>query len=159
MRIARGLWQGPFPVPFGRALPPNGFDVLILCSKEAQPPASDYPGVNVVRAPFDDAARLPTIQELTTAVCAALVAASERSAGRSVLITCWMGRNRSGLVSALALHFLTGLSGDECRRIVQARVPGALMNPHFIKVLAGLPALSRQALRGSRERASASSSG
>ena len=139
-QIARGLWQGPFPPPDAVDLRSSGFDVLVLCAKEAQPPASAYPGVDVVHAPFDDRGQPPTLHELTTAACAARVAASERSAGRSVLVTCWMGQNRSGLVSALALRFLTGLSGEDCRRIVQARVPGALANPYFVEVLAGLPA-------------------
>lgn len=52
-------------------------------------------------------------------------------AGRRVLVTCAAGRNRSGLVSALALMKRRGLSGEEAVARVQAMRKDALTNESF----------------------------
>jgi protein-tyrosine phosphatase len=60
------------------------------------------------------------------------------SEGAQVLVTCRMGKNRSGLVSALALHLLTGQSGKACIQHIQSRRKGALRNPGFNECLVRL---------------------
>jgi protein-tyrosine phosphatase len=57
-----------------------------------------------------------------------------------VLVTCRAGMNRSGLVTALALHFLYGWDGDTCIRRVRLkrhRWKGyqPLSNPDFTQTL------------------------
>jgi hypothetical protein len=138
-RIASKLHQGahPPPGPFVRLA---GFDVLVLCAQERQPPAGSYPGVKVYSAPMDDSAWVP--REM--AMGAAQVVAKEIRAGKRVLVCCNMGINRSGLVNALALWLLTGKPGKECLWQVQERRPGALRNSAFAIFVGMLPARRRK---------------
>jgi protein-tyrosine phosphatase len=122
-----------------------GFDVLVLCAMEFQAPAHEYPGVYVVHAPNDDSVEFPlTREKLKIAMQAAHVVADEVSHGRQVLVTCAAGLNRSGLVSALALHFLFGWAGDACihrvrkKRRVKSGM-NSLCNGEFVQVLQRLP--------------------
>lgn len=134
-----GLWQGSLPVE-GSALANLGFKGVVLCAMEHQPTASRFPGLHVVHAPNDDDfSRLPTREELATAVKAARTVASLVSQRKKVLVTCYAGKNRSGLVSALAIHFLTGQGGFASLLQVQKRRPKALRNPGFQNVLMNLP--------------------
>ncbi len=125
------LWQGAL-VPPGRI---SGVDVLVLCAMEHQPHSAQLPGVRVmvVHAPLDDAK--PTLEEIITARQAAVHVARELRRGRRVLVTCAQGRNRSGLVTALALRYL-GVTADEAIRLIRrARGANALSNPHFVDVI------------------------
>lgn len=142
-----GLWQGSRPVE-GSALANLGFRGVVLCAMEHQPTASRFPGLHVVHAPNDDDfSRLPTREELATAIKAARTVASLVSQRKKVLVTCHAGRNRSGLVSALAIHFLTGKEGLWCVKQITAVRPGALRNPGFQQVLANLSAPSVDPVR------------
>jgi len=58
--------------------------------------------------------------------------------GRRVLVTCAAGLNRSGLVTAIAMHILTRHSGITCVQHVQNRRAGALSNRQFRRVLVEL---------------------
>lgn len=136
-RIQGELWQGARP-PTGRALRELGIDTLVLCAEEIQPPDTAFPGVRVIRAPLDDTWDLPATQ-FCLALAAAERVARDLSAGRRVLVTCAMGLNRSGLVSSLALHRLTGRSGAECAALVRTARPRALFNQHFGELLEILP--------------------
>jgi protein tyrosine/serine phosphatase len=62
----------------------------------------------------------------------------EITKGGRVLCHCWGGRNRSGLVVALALMRLQGITGAEAVRAVKAVRSGALVNQHFVEYLEGL---------------------
>jgi len=130
--IKAGLWQGSAP-PVGDAVRKSGFDVLVLCAEEYQPPASAFPGVEVIHAPNDDSKLTRT--QLAGALQAAHRAALALKQGKQVLVTCRVGWNRSGLVSALSLHLLTGKSGGECVGLVQRGREGALGNPYFVAAL------------------------
>lgn len=55
--------------------------------------------------------------------------------GGVVLTMCNAGRNRSGLLSALIICELTGLSGSVAMDIVRKERPNALANPHFERFL------------------------
>lgn len=143
--IVPGLWQGRRP-PEGTYLAERGFTLLILCAREWQPPATDFPGVEVLYAPNDDSPALPLTHEgLAVAMRAARAATAVIQSGGLVLSSCWAGVNRSGLVSALTLHYLTGCSGDEAisliRRKRRPRMGHApLSNSQFTEVLRRLPA-------------------
>ena len=52
--------------------------------------------------------------------------------GRGVLVTCAQGRNRSGLVSCITLHLLTGMRGAEAvAHVKRMRGRLACTNPQF----------------------------
>ncbi len=130
--LAHRLWIGSAPSGMsGR----EGFDVLYLCAQEWQPSSREFPGVVVRRCPFDDAVRLQD-EDIQMAMAAAEQAARDLVKGRTVLVTCMMGRNRSALVSALALHMLTGESATRMGRLVQSK----RRDP------TGVPALSNDAM-------------
>jgi protein-tyrosine phosphatase len=62
-------------------------------------------------------------------------AVAEIQDGGTVLVHCWGGRNRSGLVSALALRRLQGITGAEAVKAVKAVRAGALVNQYFVDYL------------------------
>jgi protein-tyrosine phosphatase len=116
--------------------------VLVLCAEEVQPRGANFPGVHVIHAGFDDDYSLSE-EERTIAVRAAREVARHVRSGDKVLVTCQQGRNRSGLVAALAVHLLTGMSGKDAARFVQKRrrtIDGpALSNDYFVDLLSRLP--------------------
>ena len=61
--------------------------------------------------------------------------AEEIKRGGVVLVHCWGGRNRSGLVTALALTRLRGITGAEAVRAVRGVRRGALVNQFFVNYL------------------------
>ena len=132
------LWQGSWP-PRGGLVASEGFDVLILCASEVQPKDEDFPGVQVVHAPFDDVDI--SRGALEQALRASNTAAEYHREGKDVLVTCAAGMNRSGLVVALTIHRLMGWSGDACVHMVRVRRrPGfkdlpALNNQSFVNAL------------------------
>lgn len=141
-RIVEGLYVGSEP-------PPGDYtgmvDVIVLVAEEYQPDDSAFPGVRVRRFPFDDT-RVPSDRDIAMAWAAGEAIARDMRRGRRVLSTCHMGRNRSALVAALALHLVTGESGAEALRIVRSRRTDdvgvrALSNPTFQRLLSALPAL------------------
>jgi protein-tyrosine phosphatase len=137
--IVENLFQGAAP-PYGDAVAKLGFDTLVLCAKENQ--REDlYPGVEVVLAPGDDDCRehrmmrdLPTWQQ------AAQLVVDRVAAGKKVLVTCMAGLNRSGMVTALALHQITGWSGEDVVEHIQASRDMALCNDTFATHLRKLQA-------------------
>lgn len=136
-KIAPRLYQGSVPLPGRfRDVARCGFNMLVLAAKEFQPPMSVFPGVRVYHVPLDDAE--PTSRELDMALRAAGEVARAVRIGQNVLVTCMMGRNRSGLVVALAMHMLTGRSGISIVRHIQYRRTNALSNPYFVGVLNSL---------------------
>lgn len=130
-QIAAQLWQGSQPAT-GRELADAGFTALVLCAEEYQPRSRSFPNVHVYHAPNDDAKRLPSAEEGRIAMAAAQWVAGRILLGDTVLVTCHAGRNRSGLVSALALWRLTGKSIQACAQRVMKRRPLALTNRYFL---------------------------
>jgi len=133
-RIMERLWQGSVP-PQGDALRKLGFDVLVLAAAERQIPARAFPGVQVIHIPLDDARHVPAREASNVA---RMVARLWRRGAR-ILITCNMGLNRSGLISALAVRLIIGKSGAEAVADVQRARKGALFNDHFRRYLERLP--------------------
>src|SRR5208337_3548974 len=109
-----------------------------------------WPGVRVIYAPNDDAlSQIPPREVLHKAVQAAHVVAEDLGSGRNVLVTCWQGRNRSGLVSALSLHLYADISGEDAADVVRSKRRRSLSNPVFCELLYRIRPIST-ALRGSR---------
>lgn len=85
--------------------------------------------------PIPDGQMNPNVA-LTVEVFADEVA--ERIAqGGCILLHCWGGRNRSGLVAALVLMRINKLTGVQALAAVKAIRKGALVNEHFVRYLEG----------------------
>jgi protein-tyrosine phosphatase len=136
--LVPGLHIGSAP-PRGALVADEDFDVLVLCAEEYQPALKWFPGLqSVIHCPMDD--HIPTDREIDNAVSAAMDVADRYSRGQVTLVTCVAGRNRSGMVSALALHFITCLPLDEVVPYIQKKRRGvdgerALTNPWFVRLL------------------------
>ena len=128
--IVRRLWIGSAP-PFDRPL--SGIDVLVLCAREIQPRGTKIAPA-IMHVPLPDSAL--TEYETASAVMGGRHLARHLAAGRTALVTCAMGRNRSALVAGLALGCLTRMSADQIIDLIRAkRSVSALSNPHFVKLL------------------------
>lgn len=59
--------------------------------------------------------------------------------GEHVLVYCFYGRNRSGLVCALIIRELLGITGAQALALLHRARKGSVKgNPHFVKYLEGL---------------------
>lgn len=132
------LWIGSLP-PAGTFLRRAGFEALVLCAEEYQPEASQFHGLEVRHAPFsDDQERGLDEAQLRTALSAAEWTAGELLKRKRCLVTCHAGRNRSGLVCALALSRATGISTTAAADRVKHARRGSLTNTFFVDLLNGL---------------------
>jgi len=120
------LAQGSAPPPDVR-LP---FDVIVLAAEEYQP---DLPGYEVLHVPLNDSGPPPTHDERFSIYDNAARIARRVRAGKRVLVTCWQGRNRSGVLSGLALVNL-GVPGVEAAGIIR-RIRNGLTNPYFYEMV------------------------
>jgi protein-tyrosine phosphatase len=143
--LAQGNWEAAeAAIRRGRQ---SAFDLIILCAVELE---DMYRTLLMVRPELvknvhfasnvDD--RLNR-RQIEVAADAAKRAANAYRRGERVLVTCAEGRNRSGLVTALALHFATGCGGPAAVEIVKARrlapTGPALSNPTFENFLRAIP--------------------
>lgn len=144
-RIAPKLYQGSRP-PEGTTLAERGFDMVVLTAEEHQPPSYRFPGVEVVHMGYDDSLR-PDPMDIAKAKAAARKVANALASGKRVLVTCYMGHNRSGFVSALALYYVSEgkMSGAEAAYLVRTMRPGALRNTTFLGMVESLQAAARRA--------------
>jgi protein-tyrosine phosphatase len=126
--VIPGLYQGSKPEPGC-----YDADVIILMAEEYQPRSHYFPCTRlVVHAPIDDNPAYMKPDERDAVVKASDYAARALRAGQRVLITCNMGLNRSGVVTALTLRRTYGMSPDQAIGLVRrARGPHALSNPQF----------------------------
>ena len=128
-------------IPGGRlaqgSVPPDGvrvpFDVIVLAAMEFQ--NVRLPGYEVIRAPLDDSGPPPTRTERAIIRDTAARIARRIRAGKRVLVTCHQGRNRSGVLSGLAMVDL-GLSRQEAIYRIRTYRNG-LTNPYFRAMVAG----------------------
>lgn len=94
--------------------------------------------MRVIHCPLPDGPLTRSEEQAAFEAARLVVKALKR--GDHVLVTCAMGRNRSALIAALALHKLTGKPGAWCARFVRERrrdregTP-ALDNRHFVRLL------------------------
>lgn len=116
------LAQGSAP-PTDVHLP---FDVVVLSAMEYQP-AMPYVQT-VIHVPLDDGPQPDKAERFRIRKAAREVADRVRL-GERVLVTCWQGRNRSGVISGLALVQLGIPPAEAVRRIRELR--NGLTNPWF----------------------------
>ncbi len=146
-RLTSRLWQGSFPYAGGGYLAELGFTVVVLCAYEMQAP-EHFEGLQCILCPMDDS-RLSSAEARQAHTTAGSVAALWRE-GHRILITCAAGRNRSGLVSALSLRLIRGISGSAAANRVKVIRPNALTNPSFVSYLNSLGPVTHIAPRHHR---------
>ena len=135
-RIIRHLYQGSLPGA-GFPLP---FDLVVLCAGESQFDPKVYgqrpfgARARVLRVPLTDGGMPLSPQNAARAYAAATDVASTLSRGERVLVTCYLGLNRSGIVNALALLQL-GWRAQEAVALIKAARPNALHNAHFVQLV------------------------
>ena len=134
--VAPRLWMGghEYVAVDGtsvRAVVADEFDVVYsLTYHEGYGPG---PGVehHVLKVP-DDAL---TAQQIRAVEEFAASAAHDHAAGRRVLVRCWAGMNRSGLVVAEVLIQSGYTAADAIAMIRKQRSPAALNNDSFVRYL------------------------
>ena len=144
--IAPGLLQGGFPNNPER-LAEEGIDVIVLSAVEFQPDGDGdgddldliFPGVEVIAVPLVDDAMGPTAKQMQAALEVASQVVQALEDGKTVLVTCALGRNRSGLITSLALIGRYGMSGSEAVSRVREARPRALSNKAFVALLEKIP--------------------
>jgi len=131
-RIHGKLFQGAAPQT-GGLLGDLGFDVLVLCAEEYQPTADQFPGVEtVIHMPSSDYDYIPPTRAHIAMVWeTARKVVEHLENGKAVLVTCRAGLNRSGLVTAIALHLWLELTGERACDLVQDKRCDALFNKRF----------------------------
>lgn len=119
----------------------RGFKSLVLAAKEHQA-RSKYVDIHVTCVPGEDDLNPRKLERCKQAWLDTGRAVADRVlAGEKVLVTCMAGQNRSGFITTVALHHLTGWSGEKCVRHVQQRRDYALCNTLFEKwLIDNLPA-------------------
>ncbi|NBT36053.1 MAG: hypothetical protein EBT03_11050 [Betaproteobacteria bacterium] len=135
-RIHGELYQGGIP-PKGPALANAGFQALVLCASENQPPDWSYPGVEVIRIPMDDIPVRLNPKELRYLKLTAREVAHLLAQGKKVLVTCAAGLNRSGLVTAATLLASSDATPAEAISLIRLRRgAAALNNAAFVHTIA-----------------------
>lgn len=141
-----GLWVSAMPEP-DWPLDRWGVSLVVSVSEHLPPQAArrfewgargDAHGqgaIVFIHWPFEDGP-LPDLG-LAELVVMPIVQALHR--GRRVLVHCQEGRNRSGLIAALAVHAATGASGAACVEQIRAARAGMLTNRTFFDALVALP--------------------
>lgn len=119
--LPRVLAQGSAPPPV-IGIP---FDVIVLAAMEYQPP---MPGYTVMNVPLDDGPPPDHVTRMRIRRAAREIADHVRL-GQRVLVTCWQGRNRSGVLAGLALVDLGVPPIQAVGRI--RRLRDGLTNVHF----------------------------
>lgn len=145
-RIAPRLWMGRHPAE-GYVVGSAGFSDLVLCARELQPAGRCYPQVAVHRCPLRDDGTPMEETEKLGALCVGMDVARMLQSGRRVLVTCAEGRNRSGLVVALALMSAFGQTPESAIETVRAKrnpaLPAnrpSLVNDDFVAFIRSLRA-------------------
>jgi protein-tyrosine phosphatase len=131
-RILPRLWQGSAP-PEGGELRRRGFEALVLAAEEHQPPAECFRHMRVHHAPLDDHLQPLTAEEWDRIIDASMFAYKNVMLGRKTLVTCQMGINRSGIITAMTVCQLAGVSGRAAVDLIQRQRPGALLNTSFVR--------------------------
>jgi len=103
------------------------------------PAPEEFEGIEVLQCPFEDTQFVGhcglTDEEQSLIEATARAVAARLKAGKAVLVTCYGGYNRSGLVTAKALHYFTEASGRECVSWIRKLRQNALHNPKFVELL------------------------
>lgn len=107
------------------------FDCVFLCAQEYQVPSGDPEDTMLFQVGFDDKHDLD-IREMQTILAASDLAKRQIEKGRTTLISCWMGWNRSGIVTAITLlKLFPTMSPRYAVELIQKNRKDALRNTFF----------------------------
>ena len=147
--VAGTMFMGAFEPP-RRGLREH-IDAIVLCALERQPPTLAYTGIKVMHCPLLDDLTPLTIDEFYMVQKMIKRLRTLLDEGAVVLVSCYMGLNRSGFISAAALmtppnianRLLTVGTTPGCMHAAEAirlvrmsRGTMALSNPKFTYILA-----------------------
>lgn len=116
----------------------HGVDVVVSVMTGRDDDLVDAEGITYKHVPLSDVKAVP----VEDAHRIARYVASCIDNGLTVLVHCAGGRNRSGLVTALAARYVLDLSGDEAVDLVKAARPAAFTNKDFEAYVRGLNRLT-----------------
>lgn len=136
-KVSPKLWQGSKP-PKGDALQKAGVHVVVLAAEEYQPGAKDFPGVRVIHCPLRDELD-QTPEDIARIILTSKEVSKLLQSGATVLSTCQMGLNRSGVITALALCDLGADPKKVVAAVRKARGRYALSNKTFEKIVLSYP--------------------
>lgn len=133
--IHHNLWQGSQPTNFIELAKYN-FDAIVFCEHTFQPSyeklEKDFPGILPIYCPFlDDNYNeiSPKLHQQFNEVTNQIVGLLKQK--KKILIVCFAGLNRSGLISALVLRKYLGMDGKSAIKSVQSRRENSLNNKLF----------------------------
>lgn len=130
--VAQGSWPAITSKGKGEAF--KIADVIVLCAEEHQAKGMQAPpGKSIIRLGFDDDIYRPIPAEVGQIFHAhAKQLGKAALGGRKVLITCAMGLNRSGLITALTLMHGFRMRPSEAIKLIRGRrSKDCLCNPMF----------------------------
>lgn len=130
--ITDAIAQGSYPGLKGTAF--QHASVLVLCAEEHQAKGLKAPpGKTIIRLGFDDDIYRPVPPEAGKIFHAhAQQLAKAVMSGHKLMITCAMGLNRSGLITALTLMHGYKMRPSEAIRLIRGRrSKDCLCNPMF----------------------------
>lgn len=130
------LWHGGCPVDFDWVTATGICVVVDLADADALAPAEHLSDLIYLKCPLVDHDTVP--DPALTLRLADLVAGLIAD-GRTALVHCTFGRNRSGLMTTLVVRRLLGLGGAEALQYVQQRRRGTVNNAAFAAWLKSLP--------------------
>jgi len=125
--ITEQVAQGGFPGDPNRLIPTpqvfSIFDVVAFTAQEAIPRKVPTPAGKVAyRFPLDDDPYRPIPSEVAAyAHQFAQQLATQVKQGHRVLITCFQGVNRSGLITGLTIMYAYGFSGKQTVSLIRSR--------------------------------------
>lgn len=113
-------------------------DTLVLCAAEYQPTNDDLemgPTVEILRLPMDDTTNPNDMRQVWHFSQISTLVAKRLHEGKTVVVTCMCGLNRSCLVAGMAMR-MCGVESDEVvSRLRQARGPNGLNNEQFLTII------------------------
>lgn len=116
--VTPNLFIGSYPLHI-----PIPVDKLVVCSHREMHLEEDFPGMCVVYAPITPGMATP--EDFTMAVQTGRAVAGWMRRKKKVLVTCSTGRNRAGVVAAIAL-MTYGLPSAHAINLVRSAVPDAI---------------------------------
>jgi len=132
--ITDNVAQGSFPALKSAGEAFKHADILVLCAEEHQERSMKAPpGKTIIRLGFDDDIYRPIPPEAGKIFHAHAQQLGKLAlSGRKIMITCAMGLNRSGLITALTLMHGYRMRPSEAIKLIRGRrSKDCLCNPMF----------------------------
>jgi hypothetical protein len=130
------LWISGCPIDYHR-LRQEGIDLVVdVADPDLRLEPHQLGAIAYRKEALVDGPELPAMATLDRLVKEVVTAIRE---GRRALVACAGGRNRSGLVVAMAVRELLGCPGEDALRIVRSRREDALNNVTFARHIQSLP--------------------